>query len=113
MPPDQRVVTKIPLTELWNERGTISRERTRWLAKSDLAELLRAGPLQFVVADCGIKLMWVPTQQRFEFWKTVKPQIADPAKPIFREQFPEETAYIASQWRGRAGECLILLAKYH
>jgi hypothetical protein len=103
----------MPLTELWNEHGTISKERIRWLAKSDLAELLRAGPLQFVVADFGIKLMWVPAQQRFEFWKTVKLQIADRAKPIYREQFPKEMAYIASEWRGSAGECLILLERYH
>lgn len=113
MRPDQTIVTKIPLTEIWADRGTISNERLRRLDQSNLAELLRAGPLQFLVADCGLKLMWIPTQQRFEFWETVKPQIADPAKPIYREQFPDETAYIASEWRGRAGECLILLEKHH
>jgi len=103
----------MPLTELWNERGTITKERLRWLAKSELAELLKAGPLQFVIADCGIKLMWIPAQQRFEFWKTVELQIADSAKPICRAQFPKEIAYVASEWRGRAGECLVLLEKHH
>ena len=52
-------------------------------------------------------------QQRFEFWKTVRPQIADPANPILLEQFPSETAYSASEWRGRSGECFILLEKHH
>lgn len=113
MRPGQRIVTKIPLTELWDESGTLSNERLRMVDKNNLAELLQTGPLQFVVADCGLKLMWIPTQQRFEFWKRVKPQIADPAKPICREQFPNETAYIASEWRGPGGERLILLEKHH
>ena len=103
----------MPLTELWDERGTLSNERLRILDQNNLVELLRAGPLQFVVADCGLKLIWIPTQQRFEFWKTVKSQIADASRPIYREQFPNETAYIASEWRGHAGECLILLEKHH
>jgi len=29
------------------------------------------------------------------------------------KQFPNETAYTASQWCGSAGECLILLEKHH
>lgn len=92
MAPDQRIVTKIPLTELWDESGTLSIERLRTLDQRNLVELLRAGPLQFVVADCGLKLIWIPTQQRFELWKKVKSQIADPAERIHREQFPNETA---------------------
>jgi len=97
----------MPLTELWDESGTLADERVRNLDQKNLAELLRAGLLKFVVADCGLKLRWIPTQERFEFWKTVRPQIADPAKSIFLEQFPSETAYIASEWHGRTGECFV------
>jgi hypothetical protein len=111
--PDQRIVTKTPLTELWDDNGTLSGKRIRNLAQTDLVELLRSGPVQFLVADAGLKLRWISTRQRFEFWKTVRPQIAHPEKPIYREQFPNETAYIASEWRGRAGECLVLLEQYH
>ena len=68
---------------------------------------------QFIVANCGAKLNWIPLQERFEFWKMVRPQIADPMKPIRLDQFPIETAYTASEWRGRTGECLILLEKQH
>ena len=114
MRPDQRIVTKIPLTELWDDGdGTSTGERVRNLDQNDVVELLRSGPVQFLVADPGLKLRWIPTPQRFEFWKTVRPQIAHPGKPIYREQFPNETAYIASEWRGRTGECLILLEQYH
>lgn len=113
MRPDQRIVTKLPLTDLWDERGTLTGERVRNLDQSNLADLLRTGPVQFAVADCGLKLRWIPTQQRFEFWKAVQLQIANPLKPIYLKQFPGETAYTASEWRGLTGECLILLEKHH
>ena len=101
------------LTELWDDGGTLTRERVRNLDQTELVELLRTRPVQFLVADPGLKLIWIPAPQRFEFWKTVRPQIAHADKPIYRGQFPKKTAYIASEWRGRTGECLILLEKYH
>lgn len=52
-------------------------------------------------------------EKRFEFWKRVKPQIADPEKPVHREDFPNDTAYITSEWRGPGGGCVILLEKHH
>lgn len=110
---DQRIVTKIPLAELWDESGTIEGERVRNLDPNALLGLVRSGSVQFVVADCGLKLDWVPTARRFEFWKMVRPQIVDPTKPISLGNFPNETAYVASEWRGRAGECLVLLERHH
>lgn len=113
MKPDERIVTKMPLTELWDEIGTLTGKRIRDLDLSNVLELLRANSVQFVVADCGLKLRWIPTEQQFEFWKTVRPQVADPVKPIYLRHFPNDTAYIASEWRGRAGERLILLERHH
>ena len=113
MRPDQRIVTKLPLTELWNETGALPGERIRHLDENLIRGLMGIGQVQFIVADCGAKLNWIPMQERFEFWKTVRPQIADPMKPIQLDQFPNETAYAASEWRGRTGEYLILLEKHH
>ena len=110
---DQRIVTKIPLTELWDDTGTVANKREGNLEQSRVVELLRTCPVQFIVADCGLKLEWIPTEKRFEFWKKVRSQIADPERPIYLKQFPNETAYIASQWRGQADKCLILLEKHH
>jgi hypothetical protein len=89
--PDQRIVTKLPLTELWDETGALNGESIRHLDESLIRELMRAGQVQFIVADCGAKLNWIPTQERFEFWKTVRPQIAA-QKPIYLERFPNQTA---------------------
>jgi len=110
---DQRVVTKIPLTELWDESGTIGGGRIRDLNENTLLEMIRSGSVRFVVADCGLKLDWISREKHFDFWKTIRPQVADPAERIFLRNFPNETAYVASEWRGRAGECLVLLEKYH
>jgi len=111
--PDQRIVTKLPLTELWDEKGALHAERVRHLDQRLIRELMQAGMVQFIVADCGTKLNWVAMSDRFEFWKTVRQQIADPSQPIHLKQFPNEIAYIASEWHGNAGECLILLEANH
>jgi hypothetical protein len=74
---------------------------------------MRTGPVQFIVANCGIKLNWIPMQERFKFWETVRSHVADPSKTIYLKEFPNETAYIASQWRGSMGESLILLETHH
>jgi hypothetical protein len=111
--PDQRIVTKLPITELWDERGSLLAERIRHLDQNLIRELVQKGPVQFIVANCGVKLNWIPMQERFKFWKSALPHIADPLKPICLDHFPNETAYIASQWRGTDGECLILLEAHH
>jgi hypothetical protein len=113
MRPDQRIVTKIPLTELWDEKGARPGERIRQLDGNLIRGLLGTGQVQFIVADCGAELHWIPMSERFEFWKTVRPQIADPSQPIHLGEFPKETAYVVSEWRGSGGECLILLEAHH
>jgi hypothetical protein len=108
---DERIVTKIPLTEIWDDTGALTGERIRYLDQDTLRELVHSSCVQFIVADPGIELNWIPTEKRFEFWKTIRPQIADSTKRIYLKQFPNGVAYIAFDWRGRAGECLILLEK--
>lgn len=110
---DQRIVTKIPLTELWDEKGAVPGERIRQLDENLIRDLMGTGQVQFIVADCGAKLDWIPMPERFEFWKTVRSQVADPSEPIRLKQFPNETAYVASEWRGNTGQCLVLLESHH
>ena len=113
MRPDQRIVTKLPLTELWDETGALPGERIRYVDENLIRGLMGTGQVQFIVADCGAKLNWIPMQERFEFWKAIRTQVADAGRPIYIERFPNQTAYIASEWRGRTGECLILLEMNH
>ena len=113
MRPDQRIVTELPLTELWDETGALPGERIRHVDGNLIRGLMGTGQVQFIVADCGAKLNWIPMQERFEFWKAIRPQVADAGRPICLERFPNQTAYIASEWRRRSGEWLILLEVNH
>jgi len=99
--PDQRIVTKLALTELCDERGNLFGERIRNLDL--IGKLLQTGPVQFIVATCGTKLKWITLQERFAFWKRVPPHITDASKPIYLKQFPKEIAYIASEWYRSTG----------
>jgi hypothetical protein len=66
------------------------------------------GQVQFIVANCGAQLNWIPMRERFEFWKAIRPQVADAVKP-YLERFPNQTAYIiASEWRGRTDAKLLV-----
>ena len=108
-------VTKLPFVELWDEKGTLTGGRIRPPARAILPNSCGAGPVQFEMADCGANLKWIPMQERSAFWNTIQAQIADHDlhQPIRLEQFPKDTANIASQWCGRAGECVVLLEKHH
>jgi hypothetical protein len=45
----------MPLTELWDDSGILTGEHVRNLDETGLVELLRSGPVQFLVADPGLK----------------------------------------------------------
>ena len=113
MRPEKRIVTKMPLTEIWDDAGAITGERIRYIDQNNVRELVRSCAVQFVVVEPGLKLDWIPIEKRFAFWKRVQPQIANRDKPLQRAEFPHEFFYIASEWRGRAAECLVLLERHH
>ena len=109
-----RVVTRLPLRELWNEKGVLPADRRiRHLDHSHVQQLLRKEPVRFVMADCGLPLKWIPESERFAFWRSVSAQIAEPDKAIYLGRFPQNVAYVASQWQGHGGECVVLLERHH
>lgn len=113
MDPALRVVTRIPMTELWNEAGPLSGSRGEALTLADLQQRLRRGPVRFVVADLGAPLRWLPASACFDFWKSeAKEHIADP-ETIRYEDFPDGYCYVASKWRLEAGQTIVLLEMYH
>ena len=95
----QRVITALPLRELWDDRGPVSEARSRDLTSSDIRDLLRLGPVRFVVADVGAKPVWVLPGECFTFWKAeVKAHLADPQQRVFLDEFPDAFCYFASEW---------------
>jgi hypothetical protein len=97
MDPSQRIVIRIPVSELWDSTGSLPVEKRRTLTTGEIASLLRQGRVRFVVADIGHRLEWIPLQQCYEFWKTeVKPRIAD-MEQFDLENFPDAYCYVASE----------------
>lgn len=111
---NQRIVSRIPLHELWDGSGTVSEKELRRLSASDIAGLLRAGKVRFVAANVGSPLKWVPVDECYDFWKSeVKNHLADPAANNYREDFPDEYCYFASEWESEGGEPIVLLVMSH
>lgn len=92
-------VTRLPLDELWRDDGFTTISRGRDLSIDNIASLLRAGKVQFVVADVGAPPRWIPVEECYNFWKTEgKPHLAAPQGKVFLRDFPDEYCYFASEW---------------
>jgi hypothetical protein len=103
---------------LWQEDGAPVTERVAILAGPEIAELLRSGPVRFVIADVGQPLRWVPSGTCFDFWKTkVKHNVCRPENKTPLDAYPGSYCFTASLWKnpgeGAATEPIILLEKRH
>jgi len=84
------------------------------LTTEDVRQLLSSGPVQFVIADVGLALRWIPESECFRFWKNeVKPHVAPEAK-TYLDDYPGEYFYRASEWKARKSEApIVVLKKFH
>jgi hypothetical protein len=114
MQPALRVITQMPVSDLFDENGPLPHRRERNVYSDDIREMLRSGTVLFVVADVGNKPVWVPSDQTFRFWRLeVLPHLRCPEDRVRREQFPGEYFYSASEWRGPGESQVVLLEKSH
>jgi len=109
-----RIVTRLPLEELWQGDRKVIGSRLRPLTAKEITQLLREDTVQFVVADVGHELRWIAPADCYEFWKSeVKPHLTESDTRILPSNFPDEYCYTASYW-GRVGESpVVLLERYH
>ncbi|MEM1043313.1 MAG: hypothetical protein AAGI91_11875 [Bacteroidota bacterium] len=111
-----RQVTRTPLPEVWTEAGeVVATEREADLSEATLRELLRLGSVQFVVANVGAPLRWVPGSETFEFWKSeVRPHLADPSEDGHHlGDFPDSYFYYPTRWRWSGAASLVVLEMHH
>ena len=109
-----RIVSQMPLREIWDDHGIVSENTICELSSSDVADLLRSGRVRFVVADIGKSLQWIPPEECYEFWKSeAKTHIAEPEARNYLENFQGEYYYFASEWKTDKDEPVVLLAKSH
>jgi hypothetical protein len=69
MNPAFRIVTSLPLTELFNESGRTMHRRVRDLGATELRELIKTGPVQFVFVDVGIPPQWIPLELCYDCFR--------------------------------------------
>jgi len=109
-----KVVTQIPLAELWRDDGFTTTSRVRWLTADDITILLRTGRVQFVVADVGASPRWIPLGQCHDFWKRdALPHLAAPESRASLDDFPDSYCYFASEWSSKDGTPIIVCEKHH
>jgi hypothetical protein len=105
----ERILTRIPVDQLWDDSGDLLAKRIRDLTKTAVRDLLTQGPVRFVIADVGKSLTWMAIDQRYEFWKRdVQPRLSDGGR-IHLEQYPDGLAYTASERRLADDEIPIVL----
>ena len=109
-----KVVTRLPLNELWNERKLLHLSRKRSLSENDLADLLRLGPVQFIVANVGEKLRWIRVADCYRFWTSeAKPHLAPPQLGVPLDDFPDSYCFLASEWIGTTSVPVVVLERHH
>lgn len=109
-----RVVTRLPIDEVWDEHGPLGLRKERRLSENDITNLLRSGPLRFVVADVGKRLRWIDPAECYDFWKdAVKLHIADPGTAITLDKYENCYCFVASEWSDSSSSPVVVLEKHH
>ncbi len=111
---NKKIVTQLPLINLWKDKENIFAHREKYLSADDIKEVIKMYPVEFVVANAGEKLKWISYDKSFDFWKTeLKPHLANIINKIDLDSFPDNYAYVASEWTREMQTPIILLEKYH
>src|SRR5262245_19204471 len=109
-----RIVTTIPLEFIWTDEERVAASRERYLTPTDLTDMLKINPVEFIVADVGAPLKRVPVHKCYEFWQSeVKRHLLSPHRKVDQSTFPEEYGYLASEWSGHIEVPIVLLEKLH
>jgi hypothetical protein len=109
-----RIVTKLPLEELWKGDRSPIGSRLRPLTTEEIIQLLRVGIVEFTVADVGHELRWIAPPDCYGFWKSeVKPHLTEDVHRILPHDFPGEYCHKASYWGVDGKAAVVLLEKYH
>jgi hypothetical protein len=110
----ERIVTTIPLEFIWTDEERVEASRKRYLTPTDLTEMLKTHPVEFIVADLGAPLKRIPVAKCYEFWESeVKTHLLSPHGKVDRSKLPDEYGYIASEWSGPMEVPIVLLEKIH
>ena len=96
--PKLRIVTRLPLDELWTDEGPLEASRGAALDAAQVVEYLREGA-DGVVANIGEPLRWLRGAELYDWWKReAKPRLLDPEAPWSLDELPDERGWLATAW---------------
>ena len=113
MKPSDRIVISTPLTELWDDSGTLSARRLRYLNADEITDMLQSTAFRFAIANVGEKLSWLDESDCFKFWKSEVKEHLCSMEPCFTESYSGEYFYYASEWLIEPDRKVVLLEKHH
>jgi hypothetical protein len=106
-------ITRIPLDSLQLANGTIAYQVRTNLTRQYLKELLHCTNVQFVVIDVGLEPVEIDCKNNFKFWRDeVSKHLVD-SQPFYLTDFPDEYAYLGSEWAADGMCPIIVLEKAH
>jgi len=109
-----KIVSKLPLDEIWSGSRLISTIKLRDVGSKEIVDLLRAGDVRFIVADLGLPFEFIPNNETYDFWKTeLRPHLADPEEQLSLDSFPGDYCYFASEWKSYDDKVIVLFSKSH
>ncbi len=110
----ERIVTRIPLDFIWTDEKQVEASRERYLTATDLTEMLKIHPVEFIVAEVGAPLKRISVEKCYEFWESeVRRHLLSPHGKVDRSNMPDEYGYLASEWSGPVEVPIVLLEKIY
>jgi hypothetical protein len=99
--PRLRIVTRLPLQEIWDEAGLIRARKGELVGSDEIRQFLRAEPGALVEAVIGERMVWHTGNARFAFWKgTLRPHLIEPESAIegFVRNDEDPLCFIVYEW---------------
>ena len=111
----QKTVNKIPLDALWTEEQFLEAKRLKYLNQKEVSEILKNGPIRFVIANVGNKLIWTDLGESYKIYKTeIKDFIISDIDKIDLDTLTHGFGYLASLWADPSEKnSIVLLEKFH
>ncbi len=108
-----KIVSRTPLNFLWKDQLVLSLKRGEFLRKSQVEELLKHEPVEFVIASIGSPLSWIDIEKCYDLWeKELKSHLVEDYDEFDLDDYKNHYAYVASEWIGE-DKRLILLEVFH
>lgn len=110
----KRIVKQIPLDALWTEDRELDVKRVKYLDSNEIAAILKNGPVRFIIANVGDKLLWQDLESCYQLYKNeIRSHLIPPNSAIDLDHFEGGYGYLASQWSDYLDVPIILMEKFH